>query len=165
MKLNVRHTFDCTPESFWEMYWSDEFDEMLRRDSTVEREVVEERTEGDIELKRLRFTPERELPTPVAKLLGSKRLVYEQENRWNPATKVLRWRVIPTVLPGKLDASGTFTVVERPGDRCEMQVDGDIVVNVRLIGGRIESAVVDEVQKSYDQMAASIREWVQQRDS
>jgi hypothetical protein len=165
VKLTVRHTFDCTPETFWQMYWDDGFDAMLRKDSTVEREVVEERIEGGIEVKRLRFTPAQELPTPVAKLIGSSKLVYDQENRWDPSARIMKWQVIPTILPGKLEARGSFTVEARPGDRCEMLVDGDITVNVRFIGGRIESAVVDEVQKSYDHMAETIRDWLQQHRS
>ncbi len=162
MKLTVRHTFDCTPDTFWQMYWDDDFDAMLRKDSTVDRELVEERIDGSLEVRRLRFTPQRDLPAPMAKLLGSPKLVYEQENRWDPAAQVMHWQVVPTVLPGKLDAGGKFLVVPRPADSCELQVDGEITVNVRFIGGRIEQAVVEEVQKSYDQMADAVRTWLQQ---
>lgn len=164
MKLLVRHKFDCTPERFWEMYWDDGFDEMLRRDSTVHRDVLEERTEGDVVIRRVRFTPDKELPAAAAKLIGATKLVYEQENRWDKRNSTMHWRVIPTILPGKLDAQGLFKVVATPTG-CEQVVDGEIKVNVMLIGGQIEKAVIAEVEKSYEKMAETCREWLRSRSA
>ena len=159
MKLYVRNQFDCTPGKFWEMYWDDAFDAMLRKESAVEREVLEERTEGDVLIRRVRFTPDRELPGAVATLLGAKKLVYEQENRWDKSSGTMYWKVIPTILPGKLEAKGTFKVLPTPGG-CEQVVDGDIQVKVMFVGGQIEKAVVAEVEKSYEKTAAACREWL-----
>lgn len=160
VKLYVRHTFPCDPETFWRMYWDDDFDAMMRRESTVERELLEQREVGGVLIRRVRFTPQRELPGPAAKVLGSKKLIYEQENRWDREASRMNWRVVPTVLPGKLDAKGTFVVKPAAGG-CEQIVDGEITVNVMFIGGQIEKAVVAEVEQSYDKMAVVAREWLQ----
>lgn len=159
MKLLVRHAFSCSTDAFWKMYWDDAFDAMLRKESAVQREVLEERTEGSVLVRKVRLTPDRELPGPVATLLGTKKLVYDQENRWDKATSTMSWRVIPTILPGKLDANGTFKVVRTPTG-CEQVVEGVISVNVMFVGGQIEKAVVAEVEKSYEKMAASVRHWI-----
>lgn len=159
MRLNVRNTFACSPERFWEMYWSDSFDAMLSEGSDVERELLEERDEGGVNIRRVRFTPAKELPTAAASVLGAKKLVYEQEMRYHADKGVMEWRVVPTILPGKLDASGQFRVVPA-GDGCEQIVEGDISVNVRFVGGTIEKAVVAEVEKSYEKTAAVCREWL-----
>lgn len=159
MKLLVRHRFDCTPERFWQMYWDPDFEAALRQQAAVQRELLEERREGDVVVRRLRFTPDRELPAAAAAVLGARKLVYEQENRWDERARVLHWRVIPTLLPGKLDAHGQFRVEAVPGG-CEQLVEGDIQVNVRFVGGQIEKLVVAEVEKSYDKTAASCREWL-----
>ncbi|MEQ1506113.1 MAG: DUF2505 domain-containing protein [Myxococcota bacterium] len=159
MKLTVRNAFDCPPEKFWEMYWDEAFDEMLRRETGVQREILEERTEGEVLVRRVRFTPDRELPAAAAAVLGAKKLVYEQENRWDRSNNTMHWRVIPTILPGKLDAKGTFRVEATPTG-CQQVVEGDIVVNVRFVGGQIEKHVVGEVEKSYEKTAALIRDWL-----
>ncbi len=159
MKLLVRHALPCDPARFWKMYWDDGFDAMLRRESAVERELLEERTEGEVLIRRVRITPERELPAPVAKLLGAKKLVYEQENRWDRSNDTMHWKVLPTILPGKLDAQGSFRVVPT-ATGCEQVVEGEIKVNVMLVGGQIEKAVVAEIEKSYDKMAEASREWL-----
>jgi hypothetical protein len=161
VKLAVRHDFDCSVARYWEMYWDPEFDEALRRDAAVQRDLIEERTEGAIQIRRLRFTPDRELPSAVAALIGAKKLVYEQENRWDSANNTMHWRVIPTFLQGKFDAKGLFKVVPLGADACQQVVEGEIVVNVPLVGGQIEKAVVAEVQRSYDKTAATCREWLE----
>ena len=164
MKLLTRHAFDCTPDRFWEMYWADDFDEMLMHGATFDRTVLSDNDEGDVRVRTVRITPHQELPSPAAALLGAPKLVYDQENRFDPAKGEIRWRVIPTILPGKLDAQGHFRIVATPTG-CEQIVEGEIAVNVRFIGGRIEAAVVAEVEKSYARTAQVSREWLKKHSA
>ncbi len=161
MKLNIRHEYDCTPARFWEMYWDDEFAAMLREGSTVQRDVVDDRTEGSLSIQRIRFTPERELPSAVAAIIGSKKLVYEQQNEYDPDNGVLRWQVVPTFLPDKLEAAGTVRVEDLGDGRCAQIIEGEITVRVAFIGGQIEKAVVGEVEKSWEKTAETGRKWLQ----
>jgi len=160
VKLNIRHEYDCTPARFWEMYWDEEFASMLQEGSTVQRDVVDERTEGSVQVQRIRFTPDRELPSAVASIIGSKKLVYEQENRYDPDAGLLRWEVVPTFLPDKLKAAGTVRVEDLGDGRCVQLIDGEITVKVAFIGGQIEKAVVAEVEKSWAKTAETGREWL-----
>lgn len=160
MKLSVRHTYPCTPEIFWEMYWDDEFDAQLQADSTVDREVLSEIDEGGVVVRRLRFTPQNELPSPVARIVGTKKLTYEQVNRWDRAAGRMSWEVLPSFLSAdKFSAKGVFDV-KGVGDGCEMIVDGDITVNVRFIGGQIEKQIVAQIQVAYDRMLDTGKSWL-----
>lgn len=162
LKLSVRNAFPCSVDEFWAMYWDPQFDEVLQKEARVTRKLLHEETKGDVTTRRVKLTPDADLPAAVAAILGSKKLEYEQENRWDAKARVLHWRVIPTVLPGKLDAAGTMTV--RPTSTgCEQVVDGSIVVKVMLVGGKIEQAVVDEVSRSYDRAAAACRRWLAEK--
>ncbi len=165
MKLDIRHRYDCTPARFWEMYWDDDLDAMLREGSTIQRDVVEEREEGEVLIRRLRFTPQQELPSVAAGILGTNKLVYEQENRFDRGAGVLHWSVMPTILPGKLDARGTVEVSAVGESACEQRVLGDIAVRIPLVGGRVEKAVVAEVEKSWNRTAEACREWLKKHGS
>lgn len=160
MKLNIRHEYDCTPQQFWTMYWDDEFAEMLQEGSTVQRDVVDERTEGDLSIQRIRFTPDRELPSAVAKMIGTSKLAYDQENKYDEANGVLHWEVLPSFLPDKVKAAGRVTVEDLGNGRCAQVIDGEINVKVTFIGGQIEKAVVAEVEKSWAKTAETAREWL-----
>ena len=91
MKLHITQDHTCTEDTFWEMYWADDFEAMLRECSTVDTEVIEESEENDVVKRRLRFTPHTDLPTPAAKLIGSKKLIYEQQNAFYRNKNELTW--------------------------------------------------------------------------
>ena len=164
MKLDVRHFYPCSPDRWWEMYWDDGFDEMLMKDSTVAREVVEEREEGSTLIRRLRFTPHQELPTAVAKIIGAKKLVYEQLNTFDREAGVMTWKVLPSFIDqSKFKAEGTLRA-DATGTGCESIAEGEITVNVRFIGGQIEKQVIAQVSAAYERMASAGQDWLENRE-
>lgn len=162
MKLEIRHTFPCTPEAYWEMYWDPAFDALLMKDATVDREIVSESIVGDIMTRRMRFTPHQELPGAVAKIIGTSKLIYEQENVLDKSKGRMTWRVIPGPKLGKLNAAGIFELRPHP-QGCEQVITGDITVGIPFIGGRIETAVVEQVKQGYVKMAEATIQWLAER--
>jgi len=162
VNLNVRHTFPCTADVFWQMFWDEEYDAMISKSAGVTRETLWDRQEGSDRVWRMRFTPDQELPAMVAKAVGTNKLVYEQQSRLD-ANNVLHWEVFPAVVPDKVTAKGTMRIQEhaRGVDRI---VDGEITVRIPLIGGRIEKAIHKSVVDSYEKAAESSLQWLSQRD-
>jgi hypothetical protein len=159
MKLNVRNDYPCNVDTWWKMYWDPEFEALLSRGSDLLREVLSEQDSPTENLRRVRFTPSQELPGPVAGLLGSSKLVYEQENRWVKADSVLHWQVFPAVMADKVTAAGKFEV-RATQQGCEQIVTGDITVKLRFFGGKIENAVVTQVENSFAAYARAARTWL-----
>lgn len=165
MKLQARYTYDCTPEQYWEMYWDDGFDAKLQKNSTVAREVIEESDSGDVLTRKLRFTPHAELPTAAAKIIGSSKLVWDQVNHWHRSKSSLLWEVLPTFISSdKFTAKGDFRVVPN-GSGCAVEVDGEIAVKIRFIGGQIESQVVSQIKDAYDNMDRVSKSWLAENGS
>ena len=164
MKLTVRHTFPCTVDEFWEMFWEPAFDERMQAGTAVRRELISDREEGPTRIQRFKFIPEKTLPGPIAKIAGTDRITYEQENRFDSGARVLRWKVIPAILSDKVTAQGEFTV-RAVGDGCERLVDGVIEVRVPFVGGKIEQAIVSDVEQAYEAAAKATREYLQERRS
>lgn len=164
MKLTVRHTFPCTVAEFWEMFWEPAFDERMQAGTAVRRELLGDREEGQTRIQRFRFIPEKTLPGPIAKIAGTDRITYEQENRFDRAAHVLRWKVIPAILADKVTAQGEFTVRAVP-EGCERLVDGVIEVRVPFVGGRIEQAILGDVAQAYEAAAQATRDYLQERRS
>lgn len=152
MKLQVRHVFDCTPDEFWNLFWDPAYDAALQAKSgnEVKRELLEEKEVAGKRHIRYRFTPKKTLPGPIAALAGTDRLIYEQENMFDRASGLLTWKVLPTVVPDKVTAEGTFRVTPRAAGGCERVVDGTIEVRVKFIGGKIEEAIVNDVKGAYE---------------
>ena len=89
------------------------------------------------------------------------KLIYEQENHWHRSDSIMSWKVLPTVLPGRVTAEGTFEVTPM-GDGCVQVIRGDITVKVRFVGGQVEKAVVDQVEKAYVKIAEAARAWLRE---
>ena len=161
MKLNVRHTFPCTLDVFWQMFWDDDYDRMLSESAGVTRTTLWDREEGDGRIWRMRFTPDQELPAVMARAIGTNKLIYEQESRLD-ADRVLHWDVFPAVVPDKVTARGTMKALEGRGG-VDRIVDGEITVRIPLVGGRIEKAIHKSVMDSYERAAEVTLRWLDER--
>lgn len=161
MKLAVRHTFPCTLDVFWQMFWDEDYDRMMSKAAGVTRETLWDRQEGDERIWRMRFIPDQELPRMVASAVGTNKLVYEQESRLD-TDKVLHWDVVPAVVPDKVTARGTMKALAAGGG-VERVVDGEIAVRIPLVGGRIEKAIHKSVLESYERAYEVSLEWLDQR--
>jgi hypothetical protein len=162
VKLSVRHTFPCTPDEFWDIFWDPAFDARMQQGQTTLRELLEDREEGPVRIQRYRFTPNKTYPAPMVAAIGTDKISYDVDNRFDRSTKLLNWKVRPSVMSDKITAEGTFVVKPHP-EGCERVVDGKIEVRIMLIGGRIEQAIVSDVEAGYEQAAKVVREIVAER--
>lgn len=147
MKLSVTSELDFDPATAWGIFESKEFESRLEGATDVVVELIEERMEGAIKVRRLKYRSKRELPAIVQKALGTKALAWEQHNRMDPSKSQLSWVVKLPVLSDRVNVSGTTTITATPGGSRRV-VDGDITVEMRLVGGQIEKAVVAEFERS-----------------
>jgi hypothetical protein len=162
VKLSVRHTFPVPPDVYWQAFWDPALDDRMQAGTSVRRELLVDRTEGDVRIQRYRFTPEKTLPGPIRAIAGTDRIIYEQENRFDAKTGVLTWKVFPAILADKITAEGTFVVRAIPTG-CERVVDGKIEVRVPFVGGKIESTIVNDVQAGYESAAKVTAAWLAEK--
>ncbi len=163
MKLMVRHTFPCTPDEFWDLFWDPAFDErMMQNQAASTRELREDREEGTLRIQRYRFTQNKTYPAAMVAAIGTDKISYEVDNRFDRELKTLAWRVKPSVMPDRVTAEGTFVVRPIP-EGCERVVEGKIEVRIMLIGGRIEQAIVTDVAAGYDQAAQVVKDQLVER--
>lgn len=160
MKLAIEHDYEgISAERFEEVYFDETFATALAATLKLGRTLVRlERTPERI-VRHVRIEPEREIPAPVAKLLGGKRFAYVEELDYDVARHAGRWRIIPNVLEGKVDAGGTFELLAG-GNGVKRRLLGDISVSVFGIGGLVERIVVSELERSYENGAVFMRQYV-----
>lgn len=161
MKLMVRHNFPCSKDTFWQMFWDEEYDRMLREVTEATRETLWDREEGGGRRWRMRFVPQQELPAMIARAVGTKKLIYEQES-FLDANKVLHWEVFPAVVPDKVQARGTMKLVGADG-KLERVVEGDISVRIPLVGGGIERMIHGSVLDGYERAYQVSLDWLDRR--
>lgn len=159
-KLHVESQLPVSPEVCWEVFESDAFRERLSVHTGLTSELLEERVEGAVTVRRLKFTSGNDLPGVAAKALGAKRLSYEQENRLDLGRSRLDWVV---KLPIDRVRVAGVTTVAPSGSGCTRVVSGEIEVRIPLVGGQIEKAVVGEFQKSMERAVDLARAMIAER--
>jgi hypothetical protein len=162
MKLQIEHTFDVTPADYAVFYFEEGFAEDLCAAVKLGRTLLRlDRTPTRI-IRHVRCEPVRDVPAPLAKLMDGHRFSYVEELDFDLETLRGRWRVVPSLVPDKVDASGTHDF-EDVGGKTRRVVRGEVKVSVFAIGGLVERFVIGEVQKSYDDAAAFTQTFLARR--
>jgi hypothetical protein len=162
MRFELRHRFNCDPDTLWSITESDEFEKRLAAASTSTRELVE-RTEknGEVFICR-RIVAKRTLPAPMQKAIGSEHIGWDQHTWRKVGTNVLRWKIVPMVIRDRFSGEGTTTL--RPtGDGCERVINGELTIRIPLIGGAMEKKLVEDVSASYEHAARIASEILRER--
>lgn len=162
MKLKLEHRFACSPETYWEIATLDEVEAEAAAKNRGEVETLSDTTDGDIRVRRQRFTMNRDLPSTMTRVLKTDRIQYELETRIDTTRHRADWVITPLVLPDRVHGSGV-AVVTATSDGCLRVIDGDLTVKVPLVGRVFEERLISEVSKSYHVTAEIIRRKIAER--
>jgi hypothetical protein len=160
MKFNITHTFECTPETFWEVFFSEEYQKDMYSGLGIKERTILKCEEDDQQIRRqIKIMPERDLPGALKRVIKGD-LGYIEHNVFYKGKNSMDVRIEPTLMAERFAMSGVFRVVPLGEKRVRRDFTGTIEVSVPLLGGQIEKLVMADVQKSYEQAAQITNRWV-----
>jgi hypothetical protein len=162
MKIAFRHRLPALPAAAWAELQSEAYSEAVAKEGGADVEVLEQTERNGARVRRIRVTGRRPLPGFAQAALGTERLSYVQEETSIPGAHKLRWKVVPEALPDRVVAEGTYELLP-DGNGSIRAIDGTIDVRIPLVGGRIEKALAEELQKSYDRTALFAQRWLMEK--
>jgi hypothetical protein len=162
MKIAYRHRLPADPATAWAELQSTAYGEAVAKEGGADVQVLEESEKDGARMRRLRVTGKRPLPGFAQAALGTERLTYVQIETSVPGAFKLRWKVVPDTLADRVVAEGTYELLP-DGNGSVRAIDGTIEVRVPLVGGRIEKALAEELQKSYDRTALFAQRWLTEK--
>ena len=127
-------------------------------------ELVEEHSEGDHSMLRLRYEFVGSLDPIAQRLLGSSRLAWIQEVRVNKSAGTGALTFEAEKDPRRLHGAADFVLTEAMGGTLR-RIDGDLVVAVPGIGGMAERRIVPGLLRRMDIEAQAMDEKLQGADS
>ncbi len=156
--VRCEHTFDCTPEVFWKVFFDDVvMDEIMLKVGVKDRKVQQDEMKGDIRHRRVRERPERDLPGPVAKLTGGD-LSYTEVQRFDEKRSHLDFDIEPAVMKDKTKVHGTIKVVAEGQNRCRRIMNATVKVDVFMVGGMVADFIAKQIKDGYDQSVNPMRD-------
>ena len=158
--FTMRHDLDCDCDTFWKLFWELDFNEQLFKALEYPAWKLVDTKETDKEIIRtVKATPKMEAPGPVAKLLGSS-FGYDEEGRFDKATKTHKFIITPNVLAGKLRNEGTVKCEPRGEGKSTRIVEIIAEAKVFGLGGMIESSFEKSFRTGWQKSADFINKWV-----
>lgn len=158
MKFSLEHLFPCNVDEIWALVHSDRYISAIDGAAGLTRVLLDDQVVRDERVQRIQFIPDRTLPAAAQRAMGMEKLIYVQVQRWRERDHTMRWTVELTGLESKFSSRGDLAFQQRAKGQCIRFVNGDVRVNVPLIGGRIEKKIVEDVTSSYERAAVVTRD-------
>lgn len=130
-----------------------------RRVDVVRREVLE-LEDTPATLRRVcKVVPRRQLPAIIRPFIPSE-LHYVERLVWTRADDAIDLRIEPSLLGGRVEIASTYRVDQAGPGRVVRTYEGHVSVELRLLGGRVERTIVEDIARSLPIAAACTQEWL-----
>jgi hypothetical protein len=162
-KFTLTHEIKCDVDTFWKTFFDKTFNEKLYRERLgfPAFDITEQRETETSIIRKAGGQPKMNVPAPVAKLLGSN-FRYTEEGTFDKATKVFRFKTIPSVMSDKIRNEGTVRV-EAIGDGKRVRRVTEITVEAKIfgLGGMIESSTEKQMRDGWDASATYMNTYLE----
>lgn len=162
----IEHDFECSTETYWEIFFSPEFNRSLFIDRLhFERWEITSTFELPHGFRRTveAVPPSRNLPGPIQAVLA-KGTAYREEGEFDRERSVYESRAISYSLPEKLQVRNRIEVVALGEGRCRRRFEAQVTAKIFGIGGILEQRVLADLQKSVDRAAEHTVAWLAKKN-
>jgi hypothetical protein len=122
-------------------------DEQDRATGVARRERIEETDDPERRRRVCRVFPRRQLPTVVRALVPGD-LSFDETIVWVKAADRIDFDIRPRLLGGRARIEARYQLTVTGSMEVQRTYDGTATVELRLVGGRIERAIVDDLGRS-----------------
>lgn len=154
-KFHFEHRFRAaSTAAVFTAYFDDAHrDEQDRAVDVARREIVSDEDTAATRRRVSRVFPRRQLPAVVRAMVKGD-LSYDETIVWTKAADRIEFDIRPTLLDGRARIDAVYQL--RPGGPGEIvrSYVGAVAVDVALLGGRIERAIVADLERSLGLAAA-----------
>jgi hypothetical protein len=146
-------------DAFWAVIHAPEYEALVAEALGLrEYRELDRREERGATYRRIQVAPE--LPAALRALLrraaGLESASYVEEQWRSRARREVRFRLTPSVLPGRSRIEGRVRVEPRDGSTCTRILEGVVEVGVPVVGRLLERAIVANAVEGYGKSAAVV---------
>lgn len=153
MKITLQQDYPAGVNTLWQVFGDPEYPHKKYRALGITGyEVHQFDVTGEeiaLDMTRTLSIPPDRIPALVQKFLHPEQAL-RYVSRWrmtSPESATFDLSIIPHGLPVKIAATGTLA--QQDGTHSTMTLEFDIAANVPFLGGKIESLIAQQLEKSY----------------
>lgn len=158
--FSITHDFDGEPAEFWRLFFHEPYNvELYDRIGVKERKILQHDEDAEKIRFSLRIMPKRDLPGVIKKIVGGDLGYTEISTYWKDKS-LIDVRIEPTLLKERTKVNATYTIKSIGPRRFRRTFEGDIHVDLPLVGRKVEATVLEDLRRSYDVAAQVTSEWL-----
>lgn len=160
MRFDIEHTITgITVADFERLYFDEPFNMALCDHLKLTRRLIRRDEQDGHIYREVAIVPAREVPAPVAKIVGPDALHYTETLDYRLGTGAGTWSTTPGAMPGKITSDGRLHIEDAAGSVCR-RVEGHVTVRLFGVGKMIERFIVADVERGYAEAAAFMQQWL-----
>jgi hypothetical protein len=128
-----------------------------------ERAITEDRDDDKVRFTRWSVRSLRPLPALVKPFVAGGRLEYIETMTWRKADREIDMTIVPQIAGGRVQIAAVYTFTQVGEGKVRRRYKGTIQVNVTLLSGKIERAILSEIEKGMPAMANCTQTWLASR--
>ena len=164
MKFEMKHSFACDEDTFWnKLFFDEEYNRRLFREGLdfAVYEPLELKDEGGgNKFRRVKTQPKAQMPAPVQKILGEP--VSIEEGRFDATARRWSFKLIPHKMADKISIAGEFRMKPTAAG-IERHASFEIKVDIFGVGGIVEGFIEKQIRESYDKGATFTSRFLQEK--
>ena len=130
-----------------------------RRAGVAARELLEMADRPDELIRKARVWPKRTIPAVLRPIVGSD-ISYDETLTWHKALDRVDYDIRPRLLSGRIKIAATYQLTQVEPGKVKRVYEGTVSADLRLIGGRVERGIIDDMTKSLVITAACTQEGI-----
>lgn len=126
----------------------------------ADRQVVESREDDAVKQCTWTVVSQRQLPVFVRPFVDGGRLRYREEMTWRKDAGEIDLTILPQIGSGRVQINAVYQLEQIGEGQVRRRYGGSVTVDVRLISGKIERAIVGEIEKGMPTMFQCTQDWL-----
>jgi len=125
-----------------------------------DRKVTESREDDETRFCRWSVRSLRPLPALVKPFVEGGRLEYVETMTWRKRDNEIDMTIVPQIGRSRVQISAVYTFTQVGDGKVRRRYKGTINVNVSLVSGKIERAIMGEIEKGMPSMSECTQKWL-----
>lgn len=162
MKYQLLHEFPISAQGFWDLFFSKEYNDELYRQLPIQsHQLIEQTASPDgMRVRRVqRLVPKTPLPAWAQSVI--KDLSYLEHDDCDKIASRMTVRIEPASMKERFHWQGLYTVTPLGDHRCKREYTGEFRISMALLGGKLESLLLQQLEESERITIRVTEAWIQ----
>jgi len=164
MKYSVTHKIHINADRFVQLYFDEAYNQFLdERLHIKERRLLSEKEDEKTIVREHIIFPDRKLPNALRALVAEKDIYYIEKRTLYKDSKELTFSITTGILKSKIHCHGKLKIISSGKNSIVREAEGELIVNIHIIGKIAENFIIKEIEKSFDRSAQLAKEYLKKQ--